>query len=171
MLNVVRVFRGGRRRPSTARKAARQFPVAAFCDDARGASATEFALLAPLLALALLSATDLGLAEYQKMSMDHALRAAAQKAMSDPGAEAARQIASEAAAANFSAASGADSLTISARRFCACPDNLSVEVACTTSCANGRHTYIYYRLDASKNYVGFLLPTFSLRSSAQVQIR
>lgn len=146
--------------------------------DRRGASAVEFALVAPLIAPALLAVVDLGRAEYEKMSLDHALRAAAQKAMSDPGTAAVEQVLREAAAANFTDANGvlSSDLTIAPpARFCACMVNdKAVPAACSTTCPNGRHTYVYYRMTASKAFTGFLIGRIEpvkLNASAQVQIR
>lgn len=151
--------------------------VARLRSDRRGASAVEFALIAPLIATALLGVVDLGRAEYEKMSLDHALRAAAQKAMSDPGTAAVEQVLREAAAANFTDANGvlSSDLTIAPpARFCACPDNMTAAVACSTTCPNGRHTYVYYKMTASKAFTGFLIGRIeqvNLNASAQVQIR
>src|ERR1700688_4083501 len=51
----------------------------------KGASAAEFALFAPVLFLALVATVDVGLAEYERMTIDHILRAGAQSAMADQG--------------------------------------------------------------------------------------
>ena len=50
-----------------------------------GVSAVEFALFAPILFFALVAAVDVGLAEYERMTIDHVLRAGAQSAMVDQG--------------------------------------------------------------------------------------
>lgn len=128
----------------------------------RGTSATEFALIAPMVAFGMIGAVDVGLAVQQKMSLDHALRSAAQMAILDPGETAVRTAATQMAGGLA---------TPSVTRYCACPENTDLAVACSTTCPGPTYTSVYYRLSASKQYVGYFLPAFTLGSSAKVRIR
>jgi pilus assembly protein CpaE len=143
------------------------------CD--RGVSAVEFALFAPVLIIALVTSVDLGLAEYERMTIDHALRTGAQSAMSDPGTTEVRRIAESAASRNFTVSSGsslsAGALVLNVSRYCACPEATTTPVACSTTCAGLAATFIYYRLTAGKIYVGMIIPSITLQPSLQVQVR
>lgn len=143
--------------------------------DDRGVSAVEFALVAPVLLLALLGSVDLGMAEYERMTMDHALRSGAQAAILDPGAASVLNKTQSTISRNFALNSTSTlsdkSVSVSATRFCACPEANSIEVACSTTCTGSAPTFVYYRLTAAKMYKGAILPTLTLSASAQVQIR
>src|SRR5687767_11414888 len=77
----------------------------AFGPDTSGVAAVEFALLAPVLTFAFLSMVDLGLAANEKMRMDSALRAGAQAAFIDPGADHVREVVAAVAANDFTVSS------------------------------------------------------------------
>ena len=143
------------------------------CDA--GVSAVEFALFAPVLFFALVAAVDLGVAEYERMTIDHALRAGAQSAMADQGADAVLKVVQSTASKNFTlsdqTAPSATALTVSVARFCACAENTGVEVACSTTCAGSSPTFIYYRLSGAKIYDGMTMPDMTLNPTVQVQIR
>ncbi|WP_027998857.1 AAA family ATPase [Sinorhizobium arboris] len=142
-----------------------------------GASAAEFALIAPVLALALVAMADVGLALYERMTIDHALRAGAQAAMADPGPTQVQKVMQSTLAKSALLANA----TVSAvKRYCACPENPDIDPdaapQCGTSlCANAAAPFIYYRLAATKDYQPMslpqVLPAFRLNSSMQVQIR
>lgn len=140
-----------------------------------GVSAVEFALFAPILFFALVAAVDLGLAEYERMTIDHALRAGAQSAMADQGTDAVLKIVQNTASRNFKIADqpapSADALTVSVARFCACQGSTGVEVACSTTCPGPSPTFIYYRLSGAKIYDGMIMPDMTLNPTVQVQIR
>lgn len=146
----------------TERSAAVRRQVARFVLCGRGTSATEFALIAPVIAFAMISAVDVGMAVQQKMSLEHALRSAAQTAILDPGETAVRAAATEAAGGLA---------TPSVTRYCACVENADLAVACSTTCPGPTYTSVYYRLSASKQYVGYFLPAFTLGASAKVRVR
>jgi pilus assembly protein CpaE len=150
-----------------------------------GVSAVEFALFAPILFFVLLATTDLGLALYQRMTIDHVLRSGAQSAILDPGTASVRKVLASTAAKNFvvSSACGAstgDELDVCVDRYFACPENAGVPVPSSTFCAGSQAPNIYYRLAGSKHYDGLFLPIsigryelldLTLASTAQVQIR
>ena len=140
-----------------------------------GTSAVEFALFAPVLVFSLLAAVDIGLAEYERMTIDHSLRAAAQSAMTDPGANAVLKVLETTASKNFTLSDGPTAspgaLTVAVNRFCACPNNPSVAVACSTTCTESAPTFIYYRLLGTKIHNAMILPAMTLSPSLQVQVR
>jgi pilus assembly protein CpaE len=149
--------------------------VGAFARCTRGASVVEFALFSPVLIIALVTSIDLGLAEYQRMTIDHALRAGAQSAMLDPGTLAVRKITESTASRNFAISSGntlstAD-LVLDISRYCTCPEATTTQIACSTTCSGSAATNIYYRLTAGTIYGGMIVPSITLQPSLQVQVR
>ena len=138
-----------------------------------GVSAVEFALFAPILFFALVAAVDVGLAEYERMTIDHVLRAGAQSAMVDQGQDQVLKVVQNTASKNFvlSNTVSADALTVSVNRFCACPDNTSTAIACPTTCAGSAPTFIYYALRGTKIHNGMIMPAVTLSPSVQVQAR
>lgn len=148
----------------------------AWAGSTTGASAIEFALLAPILALSFLATVDLGLGLGERMTMDHVLRSGAQVALQDPGASTVTSVMQAAAEANFTIAGSvdpapADALTVSTVKFCACPNSTGVAVDCTTICTGTVPTFVYYRMQAQTSYAGRILPTIDLDQTIQVQIR
>ena len=144
-----------------------------------GVSTVEFALVVPVLAFSLLAAVDLGVALSQRISMGHVVRSGAQVAMEDPGTtkvEAAMKIS---AGQNFRTESDDPGvidtqyqpLSLSADRYCACPDQPEIALACATVCPGTVPTYIYYRVDVEKQFAGVLGKGFPMSASAQVQVR
>jgi pilus assembly protein CpaE len=140
-----------------------------------GVSAVEFGLFAPVLFFALVAAADLGLAEYERMTIDHVLRAGAQSAMSDQGEAQVLKVLQNTASKNFSlnsqATPSATGLYVDANRFCACPESTTVEVACSTTCADSKPTFIYYRMSGAKIRNSLMIPAITMSPSVQVQVR
>jgi pilus assembly protein CpaE len=145
-----------------------------------GVSALEFGLFAPILLISLLSVADLAFAAYQRMMIDHVLRAGAQRAMLDQSVdptapkviETLRLMASE----NFTLDSstpvnGKPPLTVSASRYCVCPQNPDIHVSCGTACSNSKSTLAYYSLSAHGRSTSMLLPQMSFSPKLQVQVR
>ncbi|MGH0356775.1 AAA family ATPase [Sinorhizobium meliloti] len=168
-----KVFKRGKpKAPSTLRKKAGELKT-----SEAGASAVEFALVAPVLALGLVATADLGLAIHERMTIDHVLRAGAQAALADPGAAQVQKVLVSTLAQSPRVASA----TLPAvKRYCACPENADVapEAApqCgTVTCANAKPQFVYYRLAAAKSYrpmsLPAVLPVFELGSSMQVQVQ
>ncbi|HEX2134506.1 MAG TPA: TadE family protein [Microvirga sp.] len=173
-------FNAPRRQPTSGswRTRARSWAVAWAGRSARdqdGVSAVEFALVAPILAFSLVAAIDVGLAEYERMAIDHALRAAAQSAMADQGPDAVLRALQTTASKNFTLSDGTtsnpDALKVSVKRFCACPEATGTEVSCSTVCAGPTSTFIYYRLTGTKFHKAAMLPPIELSPSVQVQVR
>jgi pilus assembly protein CpaE len=132
-----------------------------------GVSAVEFALFAPTLFFALVASVDVGLSEYQRMTIDHVLRAGAQIAMADPGQAQVLGVVQNTASKNFAA----NALTVDVQRFCACPADTSATVDCSTTCTGAVPPFIYYRMSGTTIYPGMILPAMTLPSSIQVQVR
>ncbi|APG92228.1 AAA family ATPase [Sinorhizobium americanum] len=142
-----------------------------------GASAVEFALFAPVLALGLVAMADVALALHERMTIDHVLRAGAQAAMADPGATQVDKVLQSTLAQS---ATPANVALAPVQRYCACPENANVNPEAapqcgTTPCANSAQQLVFYRLQAAKNYQPMslpeALPPFQLNSSMQVQVR
>jgi pilus assembly protein CpaE len=141
-----------------------QSQLAALLHHQGGLSAVEFALLAPTFIFGLLMTADVGLAVSQRMSMDHTLRAGAQFAMADPGAD-------KVLAALQATASNSPSMTLAAERYCVCPNDLTAKVSCSTICPGTVPTRAYYTLSASRTYAGMFLPSIKFTPEIQVQVR
>jgi pilus assembly protein CpaE len=140
-----------------------------------GTSAVEFALFAPVLFFALVATVDVGLAEYERMTIDHILRAGAQSAMADQGQDQILKIVQNTASKNFTVSNqatiSATTLAVTVDRFCACPDSPTAAVACTTTCTGSTPTFVYYRVSAAKIYAGMIMPAITMKPSVQVQLR
>lgn len=165
-----------RRRQSGDRSAAVARKASALAECEAGVSAVEFALVAPVLAIALVAMADIGLALNERMTIDHVLRAGAQAAISDPGEA---QLLKVLETTRDESAAASDLTFDMVQRYCACPENADVppESApdCATTCADSAPPYVFYRVEASKAFqpmsVPEVLPDLQLRSSVQVQVR
>lgn len=143
----------------------------------RGVSAVEFALFAPMLFFALVVVADLGLALYQRMTIDHILRAGAQSATMDPGVSSVEAVLE---ATRAEAGSWAEGLILEGPdRYHACPESPGTSVLPGTDCAGG-HTHAFYFMAAHQTYDGLFLPIeigrlrlgpVELGSSIEVQVR
>jgi pilus assembly protein CpaE len=144
-----------------------------------GISSVEFALLAPVLCLILLTTVDLGSALTERLGMSQVLRSGAQVAMEDPGEEEVTDLMQSAASGNFHTEAEAETdpalvsqmLELEVERFCACPDEPETAVTCSTVCTGTVPTFIYYRMSAEKDFSGVLLRGLPLSTAAQVQVR
>ena len=149
--------------------------------EENGASAIEFALVAPVLVLACLATVDVGLAIGQKMDIDQTLRAASEGAMLDLGRDEVQDLAEAIAAENSTVASSgggdgsapaATDLEVTVDRFCACPESASTAVDCDSdSCADSKTPYVFYRLTAEKEFASLFLPTIPISGSLLVQVK
>ena len=167
--------RGGRRRFGATAGMLRAWMVAARRAES-GVAALEFALFAPVLFFGLVATADVGLALYERMTLDHALRAGAQSAMGDPGKDAVLGVLSATAAKNFppaspDAAALPSQLVLSVDRYCTCSGDTATAVACSTTCPGTASTYIYYRLAAAITRDSMILPDISFSPSLQVQVQ
>jgi pilus assembly protein CpaE len=143
-----------------------------------GASAVEFAICAPVFIFACIMMADIGFAIHERMSLDHVLRAGAQTAMSDPGEAEVEAVLESTASQHFTVTSGdeetdivSNAVTVDASRYCACPDDRSVLVACSTVCTGPVPTFTFYGMSAAKDYEGMILPPISFGARLDVQVR
>lgn len=124
-----------------------------------GVSAVEFALIAPVMIGALLGMVDVGMAIGERMSIDHVVRAAAQVAISDPGAATVQQVLED-----LSAGKG---YIVVADYYCPCPGDEACAEPCTDPAG---HTG--YLLRAETTYVSMITPLeIPMESVVRVQVR
>ncbi|MFD1913040.1 TadE/TadG family type IV pilus assembly protein [Halodurantibacterium flavum] len=128
-----------------------------FLSCTSGASAIEFALVAPVLMGLMLVMVDLGMAVGEKMAIDQLLRAGAQLAMADPGTG---PVLTALASMNEDAPGRSFAVTLR------CPCSTGT---CTTSCAPGA-LHNAYRLEVSSTYDS-LMTGFSLPLSSVLEVR
>jgi len=78
----------------------------------------------------------------------------------------------ESTATNSSGQSIADgTLALDAARYCACPGNVTAVVLCTNVCTGLVPPFAYYRISATKQYAGIILPKIPLDRAIRVQVR
>lgn len=138
-----------------------------FFGNVAGAAAVEFALVAPILVLGVLSTADLGFEISARMEVDQGLRAGAEAAIDDPGEAAV----TAAVVAAETGAGGAAETTWAVTRFCACAEARETELSCYSTCANNTPTSIYYRLSGQRSTSPMLLTRESITREALVQVR
>jgi len=156
----------------------RRSRVGAFVRCNSGVSAVEFTLFLPILIFSFLATVDIGLALYERMTIDHVLRAGSESAMADQGNASVDSVLAATAAASLPATKG---LVLSpSNRYFACAESPDASVSSTATCAGGKPTGIFYRLSATKPYDGVFLPItigrfkllrFELSSATMVQVR
>ena len=127
-----------------------------------GASAVEFAIIGPMLILAMIAMVDIGSAISERMDMDRGVRAGAQAAMSLIGDPVAIKGIVE------SAATTTEGLGVSVGMACSCGGSAA---SCTTMCGSGDEPSIEMRIAATRTYSGMLFRSMALESSTDVQIR
>lgn len=141
-----------------------------FWAETAGVAAIEFALLAPTLLVMLLASMDLSAVLSEREGLDHVLRSGAQLAMADAGSSAVLAVMQGAASEQFPQAA-VPAVTLSASRFCACPNAPATSVGCGTICTGNQPTYIFYNMSATKSFSGILFPRFDFAPALQVEVR
>ncbi len=107
----------------------------------RGMAAVEFAIVAPMLALMLVGAIDLGMAYVQAQRLESAAHTGTQRLLHDPiTASDTTLVELQGLEEYFNRAvtdgeRGALEVTAAARNFCGCPD--STETTCGSTCSGG----------------------------------
>ena len=132
-----------------------------------GSAAVEFAIIAPVLVLAVLATADIGLATHESFEIDQALRNGAQVALGDPG-----EADVEAVLVAVDGTGGSQNNTVwTVERYCACPGTPETRTTCSTTCSTSRPTAIVYKIEGTRIYPGIFLPSRALTRSAAVQVR
>ncbi len=139
-----------------------------------GVSAVEFALIMPVLGFGLLATLDVALSAHERMAIGHVLRAGAQVALEDPGADQVQAVLS-ATATEFVVGCPRTrnplSLCVAVDAYCQCP-GASGQVDCTsTATCSASRIQRYYRLRAEKQRENLVLPSFSFAPQLVVQVR
>lgn len=137
-----------------------------------GASAVEFALIVPFLAVLLMVLIDVGFALHQRMTMDHILRLGAEAAMQGQSAEAIG--AALQSAAQDHATPRMSGMTVDAPVLvCWCAEAPQTPVACDSTCASGRRPSAGYALAAALPYRSLFLQDrlgITLRTRMTIEI-
>ena len=134
---------------------------------ASGSATVEFAIIAPVLIMAVLSTADIGFAIHESFEVDQALRNGAEAALGDPGVPKVKAV----LAAVDGTGAGQSTTTWTVERYCACSESGSTQTSCSTTCANDRPTAIFYDITGVRAYPGILLPARDLTRSASIRIR
>jgi len=148
----------------------------AFARSDRGTSAIEFAICAPVLIIGLLIVTDVGLAVTDRMRLDQAVRSGAEFAMNsvDDADTIQDMVKASATGAYGTALSDVDSddiPTVTAEKFCECPDAPGVVASCSALCTGENVPFAYWRIGATKLYSGVFIPSLPLSTEITVQTR
>lgn len=138
-----------------------------FLRNHQGTSTVEFALIAPLLVLGVLSTADLGFEISDRMEIDQALRNGAEAALEDPGVATLDAILT----ASQTVTTSREAISWTIARNCVCPETASLSVDCFTTCQNSQPTAIYYEIEGSRDAIRILLPGRSVSRSLSVQVR
>jgi Flp pilus assembly pilin Flp len=120
-----------------------------FACDCRGASAVEFALIAPVLAMTLLGVAEFGQIVYQRTDMHGALRSGGQYVLNG-GRDLA--VAREIVVRAWTAMP--EDAVVDATRFCVCSN---VQHACNSPCSGGSVPEAYISLTAHATLGGIVV--------------
>ena len=142
-----------------------------------GVSAIEFALIAPMLFFSLLAMTDVGMALYDRIRVDHVLRSGAQPAMRGASKDHVRDTLWATACQNYTVVEaectgGPDTIDVKDPLiFCKCPGQKD-DPTCTETCPV--EPTKFYRLSVEKTYEPIFLPdmeALNFKPSILVQVR
>lgn len=120
----------------------------AFARDRRGASAVEFALISPVLAITLLGIAEIGQVGYQRTDMHGALRSGGQYVLNG-GRDLA--VAREIVVRSWTAMP--DDAVVDVSRFCLCSN---VAHACNSPCSGGSVPEAYISINAHATLGGIV---------------
>ena len=118
------------------------------CGSRRGNVAIEFGFLVPILVLLTLAAVELGRLGSEYTRVKHAAHAGTQYGTKDQSNAA--NVPGIIQAARSDAEDTAKELTIAARRYCRCP-TASSEVACSTTCSDGKFSPMFVEVSVSRD--------------------
>lgn len=140
--------------------------------DQSGASAVEFALIAPLIFFSLLAMVDVGFAVNDRMYVDQILRSGGQPAMRDRGEAIVEETLKRAACKGgetYPNCTNIAKMTFAVDRYCVCPVTEVTDPTCTDTCEIRPQTF--YKVSATKTYEGIFLPQFNFVPSKIVEVR
>ncbi len=138
-----------------------------FLKSENGVSAVEFAIVAPILILGVLSTADIGFEVSDRMEIDQALRNGAEAALDDPGTLVLQAVLE----ASPTTVTGPEAISWAIDRMCVCPESNSTSVDCFATCQDDQPTEIYYEIEGSRDAVRILLPQKVVSRSVSVQVR
>ncbi|MFB9269234.1 TadE/TadG family type IV pilus assembly protein [Bradyrhizobium erythrophlei] len=119
-----------------------------FRRDARGAAAIEFGVLVPVLALMVVSVTDIGLAIYRKMQVENAAQAGVEYAIAH-GFDTNAISAAVVSATNSNAISASPAPV----KYCGCATTSGVSsMTCGATCPGGGSAGTYTTVSAQATY-------------------
>lgn len=120
--------------------------IASLIRDQRGVAAVEFGVIASVLIILMVMATDLGLAMQHRSQMEAAVRAGLQKALDDSASLSDVEDAAL-ASADLPSSPAAEP---TASRQCSCPDG--TEVSCTTGTCSPNHRQDFVELTLEQEH-------------------
>ena len=135
--------------------------------DRRGNVAIEFGFIVPIFILLTLGAVELGRAGTEWSRLTHAAYAGVQFGVKDQGNAA--DTAGMVQAARDDADDPSNELSITARRYCQCPESTS-EVACSTTCVDTKYTPMFVEVTAARD-LGAIIPYASLPVSYPISVQ
>jgi len=124
----------------------------AFRRNDAGASAVEFALIAPVMLVMLMGLLDYAVAVFHRTELESAARAGAQYALVD-GFDATTITTAVEASTNLDT----NFLTVTVTESCECPEDSPPTVSCSDTCGVGSMTR-YANIDLSYTHTWFFLP-------------
>ena len=137
-----------------------------------GVSAVEFSLLSPVIVIGGLMTADAGMAVYEKMMITQTLRSGAHSAIAAKSEAQVMAILSATAGDNFTVSEtdtpAINELGVQVSTYCVCPSDRTTQGSCTTICTGGADPNEFYRMEATKEFVGIMLPDFTLSGSIDV---
>jgi Flp pilus assembly protein TadG len=136
--------------------------IFSFARDERGVSAVEFALIAPVLMIALLGVVDIGNVVFKRSDMESALRSGVQYFMNGgDDLSKAEDVVTE------SWTTKPDDVSVIAERFCMCA---AVEHACNALCDDDSYPASYNRIRATATFPGVLMDdSYDAQQSVRVR--
>ena len=138
-----------------------------FSLDQRGNVIIEFAFMLPVFILVTLGAVELGRAGTDWSRLTHAAYSGVQYGIKDQANAA--NIPGMIQAARDDADDTANELTITARRYCSCPET-SAEAVCSTTCADDGFIPMFVEVTTTRD-LGAIIPYANLPVSYPISVQ
>lgn len=123
------------------------------CRDRRGNVAIEFGFMVPVFILLTLGAVELGRLGTEWSRLTHAAYSGVQYGIKDQANAA--NIPGMVQAARDDADDATNELSITARRYCQCPE-AAVEVACSATCVDDKFTPMFVEVTATRDLAAII---------------